>query len=285
MAKKRSTNPETQLTRAFRALEQGQHRKALRHLEKLLPLTEDNPALGEQVHLAMADAHLTLRNLPQAIEHAETTLTFNAESDRACYLLGFAHSIKGDWPQAIQAMRRAVALDPAEAEYYRALGWALFNQDQSKEEGQTLLEQALNMAPTHIPILTDLAMLHSQAQRFDQALIFARRAAELAPSDPMARQVLAGVTHFKREFERLGGQPASKPAPKPSTEAEWRELIAVTPDFKQVMQLWFDLHPAKDLDEANTSLQQLNELWNSTPRPELGGRTPNEMMGRSGKKT
>jgi hypothetical protein len=32
----------------------------------------------------------------------------------------------------------------------------------------------------------------------------------------------------------------------------------------------------------NISLQDFNELWNSTPRPELGGRSPNQMMGRAG---
>lgn len=70
----------------------------------------------------------------------------------------------------------------------------------------------------------------------------------------------------------------------PSTGAEWRELIATADDFKQVIQLWLDLHPAQDLNEVNASLRQLNELCNSTPRPELGGRSPNEMMGLPGKK-
>ena len=280
MAKQRSANLDQQLKRALYALEQGQFRQALRRLEKLLPLARTDPGLGEQVHLALADAHLSLRHLPQAIEHAEAVLVLNDENERACYLLGFAHSIKGDWARAIPVLRRAVHLDQAEAEYYRALGWALFNQGEAPAEGQALLEKALHMAPSHVPALTDLAMVHSQVQQFDQALIFARRAVELAPADPLVREVLAGVSHFKQEFERLGGHSGSKPPVQPTTEAEWRELIAASDDFKQVMQLWFELHPAQDIAEANRSLQYLNDLWNSTPRPELGGRSPNEMMGR-----
>ena len=198
MAKQRSTNPDQQLKQALYALQQGQFRQALRRLEKLVPLARPDPVLGEQVHLALADAHLSLRQLPQAIEHAEWVLALNDENERACYLLGFAHSVKGNWEQAIPPLRRAVQLDPAEAEYYRALGWALFNQGEAPAEGQALLEKALHLAPAHVPALTDLAMVHCQAQRFDQALIFARRAVELAPTDPMAREVLAGVNHFKQ---------------------------------------------------------------------------------------
>lgn len=284
MAKRRSVKPETQLKHALRALERGQYQQALGRLENLLPLTQDDPVLAEQVHLAKADAYLNLRDLPQAIEYAEAAIKLNPAGERGYYLLGFAHSVKTDWAKAIPALRQAMALNPDEPEYYRSLGWALFNQDQTKQEGQALLEKALNMDPTHISTLTDLAMLYGQEQHFERALIFARRAVQLAPSDPLAQEVLAGLTHFKQEFERLGAQPASKPAPKPSTEAEWRELIAAGDDFNQVMQLWVDLHSAKGIDDLNASLKQFRELWNSTPRPELGGHSPYELLGRGGEK-
>lgn len=284
MAKQRSVKPETRLKHALQALERGQYRQALRRLENLLPLTQDDPVLAEQVHLAMADAYLSLRDLPRAIKHAEAAIKLNPASEQGYYLLGFAQSVKTDWAEAIPALRQAMALNPDEPEYYRSLGWALFNQDQTDQEGQALLEKALHMNPTHIPTLTDLAMLYGQEQRFERALIFARRAVQLAPSDPLAQKVLAGLTHFKQEFERLGEQPASKPAPKPSTEAEWRELIAASDDFNQVMRLWIDLHPAQDIDDLNASLKQFRELWNSTPRPELGEHSPYELLGRGGKK-
>lgn len=285
MTKKRSAEPEAQLKRAMKALEGGQHKRALQQLERLLPVVEADPVLAEQIHLAMADACLSLRELPRAVRHAEAVLALNAESDGAYYFLGFAYSVQNDWDRAIPALRQALTLNPDEPEYYRSLGWALFNQGGAKQEGQELLEQALHMAPAHLPTLTDLAMLHGQEQQFDQALIYARRAVQLVPSNSQAQEILATLTHFKQEFERLGGKPAAKPLPEPSTEAEWRALIAATDDYQQLMQRWLDLHPARDLDEINASLQQLNDLWNSTPRPELGGRSPNEMMGRPAKKT
>jgi hypothetical protein len=137
------------------------------------------------------------------------------------------------------------------------------------------------MAPAYVPLLIDLAMLYTKEQRFDQALIFARRAVQLAPSDPTAQQVLANLTHFEREFKRLGGQPPGPELPlNPTTEAEWRELIAATDDYNKLVQIWVKLHPADNIDDLNASLRELSDLWNSTPRPELGGRSPNEMMGR-----
>ena len=277
---RRSASPETQLQRALDLLERGQFRRALRRLENLLPRVQNDPTLAEQVYLTMADAHLTLRDLPQTISCANSALELNPENGHAYYLLGFAHSVATNWKRAVQALRQAVALNPDQAEYYRSLGWALFNQDQADQEALVSLEKALNMAPAHIPTLTDLAMLHSQTENFDKALTYARRAASLAPSDQKTQDVLKFVTHFKQQFERLGGKPASKPPAKPSSEAEWREVIAATDDYNEVMQLWLDLHPANDIDDLNVSLQEFNDLWNSTPRPELGGRSPNQMLGR-----
>ncbi len=279
--KRRAADPQSQLKRALHALERGQYQLALRQLERLLPLTQGDPALQEQVYLGMADALLNLRDLPPAIRQAQAAINLNPASERGYYLLGFTYSVQNNWAQAIPPLRRALELNPENAEYYRSLGWAVFNEGQAKAEGQTLLEQALQMAPTEVSILTDLAMVHAQEQRFDQALVYARRAVELAPNYPLAREVLTNLSHFKREFERLGGQPPSRKLPtRPTTEAEWREVIAATDDFDHLIKLWLELHPAKDLAEINASMRVLNDLWNSTPRPELGGRSPNQMMGR-----
>jgi tetratricopeptide (TPR) repeat protein len=277
MKKKPGANPSNQFEQAVSALQQGRFRQAQRQLEQLLPLVEAYPVQAEQVHLALADACLSLRELPQAIDHAGAVLELNPENDQAHYVLGFAYSAMEEWDRAVEALQQAAELAPENAEYYRSLGWAIFNQGDAAW-GQSLLEQALEKAPTHIPILTDLAMVHARAERFDQALVYARRAAELAPDDPRAQEVFAVLPHFQSEYERLGGSPPQEPA-RPSTEAEWRELIAVTGSFQDLIPLWFELHPAQDLDEANQSLQNLQELWNSTPRPELGGRSPNDMLG------
>jgi len=280
---KRTINPETQLNRALRLLGRGQFKRGLRQLEHLLPQVQDNPVLAERVCLGMADAYLSLRELPAAVNHAKMALEFNPENAYAYYLLGFAHSIDNAWDQAVSALHEAAILAPDEPEYARALGWALFNQDETDPAGLTMLEKTLQMAPTHIPTLTDLAMAHNQVQDFDQALIYARRAVGLAPSDPKAREVLDRIKYFKAQFERFGVESTSKtskPSQNPSTEAEWRELIAKTDDYNDLVQFWIDLHPADDMDDLNAGLQELQELWNTTPRPELGGRSPNEMMGR-----
>jgi tetratricopeptide (TPR) repeat protein len=281
MAKKRrGADPESQLKRAFSALERGQHRQALRQLERVLPQVEDDQSLAEQAHLAMSDACLSLRELPQAINHALVAVDLNPNSDQAYYMLGFAQSVNQSWELAVEALQRAMELDPDNVEYYRALGWALFNRG-DLVRGQSLLEQALEKAPTYIPVLTDLAMLHAKQERYDQAVTYARRAVELAPGDTRTQEVFAVLSHFKSEFERLGGKTKPKQA-RPTTEAEWRELIARTDNFNELVQLWFELHPAEDLNALNADLQHLQELWNSTPRAELGGRTPNEMMGQGG---
>lgn len=138
--KQRATDPHSQFNRAIRALELGQYRRALRQLERLIRLTQDNPALQEEIHLAMADALLSLRDLGPATRQAQAALALNSQSQRGHYLLGFIYSVQNKWDLAIPALRQAQQLNPSEAEYFRALGWAMFHQSQTKSEGLALVE-------------------------------------------------------------------------------------------------------------------------------------------------
>lgn len=279
MVHRKMNNPEAQFEEALRLLKRGKYQPALRQLKKLLPLTADNPALAEQVHLVMADISLSLRQLSQTIRHAETVIELNAENYRAYYLLGFAYSVQADWEQSISALQQALRMAPADesAEYHRALGWSMFNRNPESGEGLKHLEKALQTAPMHTPILTDLAMAYAQKQDFDKALVYARQVVQIDPADAQAREMVDTLTHFRSEYKRLGGKRAKRKK-RPSTEAEWRKLIAETDNPNELVQLWLDIYPAKDINDANESIAKLMALWNSTPRPELGGRSPDEMF-------
>lgn len=67
--------------------------------------------------------------------------------------------------------------------------------------------------------------------------------------------------------------------PLPQTEDEWRAFIAEAESPMQVLNVWFEQSPPADLDEANEVTQYLMTLWNTTPRPELGGRSPTQVSG------
>jgi len=67
--------------------------------------------------------------------------------------------------------------------------------------------------------------------------------------------------------------------PLPQTEDEWRAFIARAASPTQVISAWFEQYPPADIDEANEVANYLMALWNTTPRPELGDRTPFQMAG------
>jgi|GEM_PF-3472254 len=67
--------------------------------------------------------------------------------------------------------------------------------------------------------------------------------------------------------------------PLPRTEAEWRAFIAEAESPLQVMSAWFDQYQPTSIQEINEVAQYIQALWNTTPRPELGGRTPCQAAG------
>ncbi len=67
--------------------------------------------------------------------------------------------------------------------------------------------------------------------------------------------------------------------PLPHTEGEWRAFIARAKSPSQVVGAWFEQYPPGDINEVNEVAEYLQALWNTTPRPELGNRTPCQMAG------
>lgn len=67
--------------------------------------------------------------------------------------------------------------------------------------------------------------------------------------------------------------------PLPQTEDEWRAFIAEADSPTQVISAWFEQNPPADIDQANEIANYVMALWNTTPRPELGGRAPNQVAG------
>lgn len=270
--------------------ESGNYREAIYLYQRILAKAKSNPLACELAYARLGDIYLTVRDLQTAEKHLKWAIRFNDQEPYYHYLLGFTYSVGTHWDKAISELRLVVAQAPDNGEYLRALGWALFQHGEI-EEGKNVLIQALRLDPTNAYTLTDLAMLHTSQHEYDQSLIYARRATELAPNVPLVKDALDTVKFFKAEFERLakkeagkakpkGGRTFSKKEPKPRTEEEWRAFISTASSPLEVVNLWFKLNPPSNVEEAQTETHRIMELWNTTPRPELGGLSPNEIAKR-----
>jgi hypothetical protein len=86
----------------------------------------------------------------------------------------------------------------------------------------------------------------------------------------------------EEEYEEERSEAAfSSPIAGPllKTEDEWRAFITRAQSPNQVLSAWFAQYPPADMDQINEVTEYLMVLWNSTARPELGGRSPAQASG------
>lgn len=116
------------------------------------------------------------------------------------------------WAQAaLEAARRAVAIDSHLAEVHTALGNA-YHVEGRKEEALEAYLEAIEIAPDHWTALDKVGVIYYGFGRFDESIRILRRAARLAPNETGPRFTLAHTYKF------LGLDEAAK---------EWMESILV----------------------------------------------------------
>jgi adenylate cyclase len=136
-------------------------------------------------------------------EAARQAVALDDESSLAHHLLSTAHIWRNELDLAIGEGRRAVALNPNDADSRHALGNKL---DLAGDpEGITLMEQAQRLNPQdpqrHMQ-LSFLARAFLNARQYDKSMETARKAIQWRPDYPHAHYVLAlGLGHLGRELE------------------------------------------------------------------------------------
>jgi tetratricopeptide (TPR) repeat protein len=89
----------------------------------------------------------------------------------------------------------ALALEPNNGEYERALGWAIFEGGQ-KPDGLAHLYRALELSPRDVNILTDLGMAMLLLGNLDKAKEYGNEAVAINPGHDLARKLLEDVHHL-----------------------------------------------------------------------------------------
>lgn len=125
-------------------------------------------------------------------------LSFDKNNPEAHYYLGEVYCKLRDFKKSIYQIEIANKLLPKNPQIIHLLGWANF-MDGNIETGRILMEKALKMTPYEVRSLCDLAVLEMKALN-EKAIEYAQKALELAPNDPMSREVFL-VTHTF--FERI----------------------------------------------------------------------------------
>jgi tetratricopeptide (TPR) repeat protein len=181
-------------------IEQGEYDKAIEIYKYVLIRYSDNDIAVEYANAYLGDIYLSLRRLNLAENHIKKAIVCRPDSPNYHYLLGFTYSIQSYWGKAIGEFEVAVDKEPNNSEYLRGLGWAIHCAgDEAK--GLAYLHRALDLAPTNVNILTDLAAAYLSGLQFHKAREYAETAVRIDPNSNVAREVLDNIDRFQR---RLG---------------------------------------------------------------------------------
>ena len=199
------TGPElhTIWSEAKEHIKQGEYDKAIEVYRYVLIRYSDNDIAVEYANAYLGDIYLSLRRLNLAENHIKKAIVYRPDSPNYHYLLGFTYSIQSQWGKAIGEFEVAVDKEPNNSEYLRGLGWAIHCAG-DKAKGLAYLHRALDLAPTNVNILTDLAAAYLSGLQFHKAREYAETAVRIDPNSNVAQDVLDNIDHFQKSLGRFG---------------------------------------------------------------------------------
>jgi tetratricopeptide (TPR) repeat protein len=132
----------------------GKFHKAIEIYKHILIGYGDSNSAAECAHARVGNIFLMLGRTSEGENHIRKALSYDLEENHFChYLLGFIYQQRYEWNNAIQEYRLALACDPWNKGYLRALGVAVFNSG-DKEKGLEYLHQVVPLYQENSGMLT-----------------------------------------------------------------------------------------------------------------------------------
>ena len=133
------------------------------------------------------------RSREEALRAAEKSVALDESDPNAHFALGFASSLAGQYERAMTVLQRAIELNPSSAVAHWALGAAL-TPCGCPDSAIPLIEKAIRLSP-HDPwmheFLFNIAAAHFAAERYEEAVTFAKRSLQSRSEQPGAYRLLA----------------------------------------------------------------------------------------------
>jgi tetratricopeptide (TPR) repeat protein len=154
-------------------------------MKRLVAVGGDSPEL----HLILGKAYLQHQEYDAALAQLQKTLSVNPNLPFLHFNLGMLYLQLGQLDQAEQQFLQDIAIEPDLADNYSQLG-ILYLRLQRETEAERAFLEALHRDPRQAGALFNLAKLHQQQHKYDQALKEIDAAVKLAPD--------SGKVHFLR---------------------------------------------------------------------------------------
>jgi Tfp pilus assembly protein PilF len=187
------------LARARKLHRLGAYGEAFRILTQLSGLRELPPRVAREVQARLAHLQLKHRNFARARRHLAALLTYDPANVTYHRLMARA-VLAGRDPdvgRALEHLRRAARLAPADALRLSSFGWLAVRHGR-EEEGLRALRRAAVLAPDDPRVLGRLVRGLCQVEQVDEGRAVVRAALFRNPRDPRFRQLWADF-----QFEQL----------------------------------------------------------------------------------
>ncbi|MFN8392594.1 MAG: tetratricopeptide repeat protein [Bdellovibrionota bacterium] len=170
---------ESRVLGAFMLQQEKRAADGAKFLEEALAAKKDDPKLLSLLATLQHEAGQT----DKAVQTTRTLLSVEPDKDRNYFSLGVFLDEQGKKGEAIDAMRKAVELNPKNANALNYLGYTLVEQKQSLEEAESLIRRALEIEKENGYFLDSLGWLYYSQGRYKEAVHELEHAVKSVPND------------------------------------------------------------------------------------------------------
>jgi tetratricopeptide (TPR) repeat protein len=171
-------------TRVQAALSRGRAGETAEAARRMKALFSAEPR-DEGVALGLLEAFERAGRLPAAVALLEDAARKHPDAPALLYARASALDRAGRVPEALAAMRRVLAVAPAQAGALNYVGYVMTEQNGDLREAEGLLRRAVQLRPDDGAVADSLGFCLLKEGRVEAALEELRRADRLSPGDPV----------------------------------------------------------------------------------------------------
>jgi tetratricopeptide (TPR) repeat protein len=179
------------LVKAAACSKRGALHQAAGIYKDILSQYRENPRACDRANAYLGEIYLTLNEIDSAKLHLNKAVDSDPMNDRYHYLLGSVYTRTSEWRSAIREFEISVKQRSNDAEYLRALGWAMWT---SKDVfGLYYLQRALSFDPDNLDILEEMATAYINIHDLVKARQCLDRAIEIDPGSSITKKLMTKI--------------------------------------------------------------------------------------------
>ena len=156
----------------------------------------------EQIDIILNHKENYEEDLDLVIEKAERALQIAPDNVDANYYLGYAYSLKRQWPKARIYLEKAREIDATDVDVMHLLGLTLFHLGK-QTEGIALLKNSIHNDSYYVEAMEDLAECYLYQEKFAEAYVVIEKALEIAPHSERLAQLKLVADSFEI-YKKIG---------------------------------------------------------------------------------